>query len=104
VLHMERGMQPEALPLNSGGMQWLGVGATTSQELSLQLRTLPLVCAHRAKVPLCQLCLTGSTRNFRRAMYCTTPQRCTARRYCPLRLGWLWGSIANRIARQLSTP
>jgi hypothetical protein len=24
--------------------------------------------------------------------------------YCRLRLGWLWGSIANRIARRLLTP
>jgi hypothetical protein len=25
-------------------------------------------------------------------------------KYCRLRFGWLWGSIAKRIARQLSTP
>jgi hypothetical protein len=44
VLHMERGMQPSPLFFQkSAGIEWLGVCATTSQELHLGLRALPLV-------------------------------------------------------------
>jgi hypothetical protein len=35
---------------------------------------------------------------------CSTGWGAGVYQYCRLRLGWLWGSIANRIARHVSTP
>jgi hypothetical protein len=75
VLHMERGMQPSMLPLNSATMQWLGVGATTSEELRLRLRGLPTVSGANRTVR----CATVPSHHCSDCLYPCSSSHCMSR-------------------------